>query len=68
MGNSDVYEEKTTKPQAKGKVKLLVCKCKDCTHWEIGEDFILCKTCGLELPAKVVVDDHDGFHWQEHER
>ena len=51
------------------KVELLICKCKDCTHWEIGRDFILCKTCGLNLPAKVVVDDsHHMLHWKLHER
>ena len=51
------------------KVELLICKCKDCTHWEIGRDFILCKTCGLNLPAKVTVDDsHHMLHWAQHER
>jgi len=52
----------------KKQVELLVCKCKDCTHWEIGRHFILCKTCGLELPAKIAVDDHHMLHWQKHER
>jgi len=52
----------------KKEVELLVCKCKSCTHWEIGKDFILCKTCGLEIPAKITVDDHHMLHWAKHER
>lgn len=59
--------------QTKRPVKLLVCKCEDCAHWEIGKDehgkgFILCKTCGLELPATITVDDHHMLHYKEHER
>jgi Fe2+ or Zn2+ uptake regulation protein len=32
-------------------VKILVCECKDCTHWEIVKDasdrvHLLCKSCG----------------------
>jgi hypothetical protein len=53
---------------ASTEVELLVCKCKSCTHWEIGKDFILCKTCGLQLPAKISVDDHHMLHWQKHAR
>jgi hypothetical protein len=49
-------------------VELLICKCESCTHWEIGRDFILCKTCGLSLPAKIEVDDHDMLHWKLHAR
>ncbi len=49
-------------------IELLVCKCKDCTHWEIGRHVLICKTCGLTLPAKIVVDDHHMLHWQKHER
>ena len=40
-------------------MKILICKCNSCTHWEIGEDFILCKTCNLKVPAKILVDLHD---------
>jgi len=29
----------------KKEIDLLICKCKDCTHWEIGRDVIICKTC-----------------------
>ena len=49
-------------------VLLLMCNCKDCTHWEIGKNFILCKTCGLSLDVTVIVPDHDSLMWQEHER
>jgi hypothetical protein len=28
----------------KKQIELLVCKCKSCTHWEIGRDVIICKT------------------------
>ena len=37
----------------KKEIELLVCKCKDCTHWEIGREVLICKTCGLVLPAKM---------------
>lgn len=36
--------------------------------WEIGKDVLICKTCGLTLPAKITVDDHHMLHWQKHER
>ncbi len=52
----------------KKEIELLVCKCKDCTHWEIGRDLLICKTCGLTLPAKITVDDHHMLHWKKHER
>jgi hypothetical protein len=29
---------------------------------------LICKTCGLSLPAKINVDDHHMLHWQKHER
>lgn len=63
-------------------VELLVCKCEQCTHWEIGIDklqrgFLLCKSCGLTLPMDIardgvttamVLDDHHMLHWAKHER
>jgi hypothetical protein len=49
-------------------IELLVCKCNSCTHWEIGRDVLICKTCGLTLPAKITVDDHHMLHWEKHER
>lgn len=49
-------------------VDLLVCKCQSCTHWEIGRDVIVCKTCGLTLPAKISVHDHQMLHWKKHAR
>ena len=57
-----------TVSERKKQIELLVCKCKDCTHWEIGKDVLICKTCGLTLPAKITVDDHHMLHWQKHER
>ena len=51
------------------KVDLLVCKCESCTHWEVGRDFILCKTCGFSIQATITVDDsHHMLHWKKHER
>lgn len=59
------------KPE-KREVELLICKCNDCTHWEIVKDVdqlsILCKTCGLEVPIRFVFDDHRKLHWAKHER
>jgi len=53
---------------AKKEIELLVCKCNDCTHWESGREVLICKTCGLVLPAKITVDDHHMLHWKKHER
>ena len=52
----------------KNEIELLVCKCKSCTHWEIGRNVLICKKCGLTLPATITVDDHHMLHWQKHER
>ena len=38
----------------KKEIELLVCKCKDCTHWEIGKDVLICKTCGLTLRTMIL--------------
>lgn len=57
-----------TKPKETVKVELLICKCRSCTHWEVGRDFLLCKTCGETLPVTLTVDLHDGVHWEEHAR
>jgi hypothetical protein len=53
---------------AKDKIDLLVCKCKSCTHWEIGKDSIICKTCGVTFKATVKVDPHEKLHWEKHVR
>jgi hypothetical protein len=63
--------EEVEKP--KKKVELLMCRCAGCSHWEIGRvgerRFLLCKTCGLEVPIiHFKVDDHHMLHYQEHER
>jgi hypothetical protein len=52
---------------------VLVCKCDDCTHWEVERDSIhdeyhelVCKTCGLSFPIQLKIDDHDHLlHWAE---
>lgn len=62
MGKAEEIEEAKTE-----NVDHLVCKCKDCTHWIIGRDFIRCKTCGVKVKATIVVDDHDLLHWQKHQ-
>jgi hypothetical protein len=54
--------------EKKNEIELLVCNCQSCTHWEIGKNVIVCKTCGLILPAKISVNDHEMLHWRKHER
>ena len=53
-------------------VKLLICKCQDCTHWEVVNDnsvhTLLCKTCGLEIPVTIHIPAHSEVHWADHER
>ena len=53
------------------KTKLLLCKCGDCSHWEIihrgRETAIKCVTCGVEYKAEVTVDPHERLHYSEHE-
>lgn len=55
--------------------KLLVCTCGDCTHWELAQDAIICKTCQhvIEIPnlgsyIGIFTKDHPKLEWQEHER
>ena len=38
--------------------KLLICKCGDCKHWEIGKKAIKCMTCGDVFVATVNVAPH----------
>lgn len=54
-------------------VELLICKCASCTHWEIGRvgdhRFLLCRTCGLEIPiVHLKLDDHHMLHWEKHKK
>ena len=53
------------------KTKLLICKCGDCSHWEVvrrGETTTLkCVTCGVEYSANIAVDPHEHLHYVEHE-
>ena len=57
--------------EKKEMTKLLICKCGDCSHWEIVRrdvDTVLkCVTCGVEYPASVTVDPHEDLHYVEHE-
>ncbi len=58
------------------KIELLICKCEDCTHWEIGrtkrgskgqEGFLLCKTCGLSIPLSIAtVNGITRIHFDDH--
>ena len=54
--------------EKKNEIDLLVCKCKSCTHWEVGRDHLICKTCGLSVPAKISVNEHQMLHWKKHAR
>ena len=72
MGKAEAeYEKQQAANEAvtakKRPVELLICKCKDCTHWEIVKDVdqlsILCKTCGIEVPIRFDFDDHESLHW-----
>ena len=74
----------TEKPAAKTpEVTYLHCLCESCTHWEIKyiatpspydegeiiyEDYLVCKTCGLEFPIELSLPDRQmGIHWMEKE-
>lgn len=61
------------------KVDLLICKCGDCAHWEIGRSFIMCKTCGQVIEGVKLtfrhIDNlamkirlHTKVDWKLHER
>jgi hypothetical protein len=57
------------------KANLLICTCGDCLHWELLQQSIVCKSCGIEFPipglGKFIqehVDKHDALAWKEHER
>ena len=53
---------------AQNKLELLTCKCRSCTHWEIGKESIICKTCGASFPATVKVATNEKIHWEKHAR
>lgn len=51
------------------KLKLLYCKCGDCTHWEIGKSeggsFIQCVTCGDIHRIDVHIDiEHEKLEYR----
>lgn len=49
------------------KTLLLVCKCGDCAHWEIGlllgNHFIKCVTCGDTHKVSFSIDPHEKLHY-----
>lgn len=68
------------KKETKLKELKLVCKCNQCTHWEIivtpqpkhagysEEGFLKCMTCGAEVDIIVATTPHEGVHWEKHEK
>ncbi len=51
-------------------MNLLVCKCGDCTHWEVERDdsgdTLICKTCSLQIPVKLELEDYNHLlHWKQ---
>jgi len=59
------------------KVLKLVCKCGQCTHWEIlltrevhgdykpEKEEIKCMTCKLIIPVSFTVGPHEGLHYEK---
>jgi ribosomal protein S27E len=54
----------------------LVCKCGDCTHWEIvlvrhgaddyaEEEYIKCVSCGDTFTCNFSVGPHEGLHYEK---
>lgn len=51
-------------------LELLVCKCKDCRHWEIVRDaggviHLHCVTCGTNDPVELSVPETMNVHWEK---
>jgi ribosomal protein S27E len=57
------------------KVLKLVCKCGECTHWEIlltrssagnytENEHIKCMTCGTLIEVSFSVGPHEGLHFE----
>lgn len=54
-------------------VNILVCDCKDCTHWEIvkdadGKTHLHCKTCGRVDPVELTTHPDMPARWVEREK
>jgi len=57
------------------KTLKLVCKCGECTHWEIlltrangreyGSENIKCMTCKTTIPVSFSVGPHEGLHFEK---
>lgn len=60
---------------AENKELKLVCKCEDCTHWEIivkqeegscTKQTLLCTSCGATFDCYFTVQPHEGLHYEKH--
>ena len=68
--------QKSGQTQKKNSILLLVCKCGQCTHWEIAAMTppvstvtLICATCKETIPLGLVhVPPHNRLHWETHER
>ncbi len=52
----------------------LVCKCGDCTHWEVvlvlhdnqySEEHVKCVSCGDTFACNFHVGPHEGLHYEK---
>lgn len=71
---------KRAKATAEAKELKLVCKCGDCTHWEIilvkggkreeyrQNEYIKCMTCGTEISCYFSTGAHEGIHYERHRK
>lgn len=67
-----------TKATPETKELKLVCKCGDCTHWEIilvkalkggrgsDDELIKCTSCGTTFSVMFATDAHEGLHYEKH--
>jgi ribosomal protein S27E len=63
----------TKKTAPKGKVLALVCKCGDCSHWELLLDktgdytqtLLKCVSCGDTHPVSFEIDAHENLHYKK---
>jgi ribosomal protein S27E len=65
-----------SKKAVKSEPKLLklVCRCGTCKHWEIiyaggtlevHDNYIVCMSCGVEIPCTFYMDPHASLHWEK---
>jgi len=70
---------KRAKATAEPKELKLVCKCGDCTHWEIvlvyegkkkeggydrSREALLCTSCGTRIGCYFSIGPHEGLHYE----